>query len=95
LEIKTLREMPMRKNRKEKQHEPMVEMDYSQSNDGTEKDPTYSPEMQELSPETCILSKHVKKEIIKEKYLAKSWYQKESKKYRRSIDLNKSASEED
>jgi hypothetical protein len=57
LEIKTLREMPIRKTRKEKQQQPVAKVESSQSDDGTEQDLTYSPEMQELS-ESYIWKKH-------------------------------------
>jgi hypothetical protein len=46
----------------------MSKVESSQSDDGTEKDPTYSPEMKKLAEsyieETYSLSKPVKKEVI-------------------------------
>jgi hypothetical protein len=46
----------------------MSKVEYSQSDDGTQKYPTYSPEMQKLVEsyieETYSLSKPVKKEVI-------------------------------
>ena len=49
LAIKTLREIPIRKTRKEKQQQPMAKVESSQSDDGIEQDLNYSPKMQELS----------------------------------------------
>jgi t-SNARE complex subunit (syntaxin) len=61
-------EMPIRKNRKEKQQQPAAKVESSQSDDGTEEDLTYSPEIQELfesyKEETTSLSKPVKKDIV-------------------------------
>jgi hypothetical protein len=87
LAIKTLREMPLRKTRKEKQ------------DDGMEQDPTYSPEIQELSKsykeETTNLSKLVKKYIVEEASSKGHKYGTSPKKRKLSVDLNKPASEED
>jgi len=49
LAIKTLREVPIRKTRKERQQQPMDKIESSQSYDGIEQDLKYSPKMQELS----------------------------------------------
>jgi hypothetical protein len=97
--IRNLKEMPIRKTRKEKKQHPMSKVESSQSDDGTEQDLTYSPEMQELSEsymeETYNLSKPVKKDIIEETSSKEHKYERKSRKPKRSIDLNRPASEED
>jgi hypothetical protein len=45
--------------------------------------------------ETYSLSKPVKEEIIEETSSKENWYERKPKKPRRSIDLNRPASEED
>jgi hypothetical protein len=97
--IKTLREMPIRKTRKEKQQQPVAKVESSQSDDGIEQDLTYSLEIQELSEsykeETTSLSKPVKKDIVEEASSKGHKYGTRPKKPKLSIDLNRHASEED
>jgi hypothetical protein len=98
LAIKTLRDMPRRKTRKGKQQQPTIKIESSQSDEGTKHDPTYNLEVQELSEsymeKTYNLSKVVKEEIIEETSSKEHKYERKCKKPKRSIDLNRPASEE-
>jgi hypothetical protein len=96
---KSVKRKQTRVTKKGKKKQPLSKTKSSQSDEGTQHDPTYNPEIQELSDSyeerTYSPLKVVKEEIIEETSSKEHKYETRSKKPKLSIDLNMPALEED